>query len=140
MDADWTVESAAVWAATIKDEPGGLAAKLVPLAEAGANLNFMIARRCPDKPGTGVLFVAPLAGQAVEAAAEKLGFAETTSLYAIRVTGPNGPGVGGQITRTLAEAGINLRGITALVVGETFVMHFAVDTGSDAEKAISLLQ
>ena len=44
------------------------------------------------------------------------------------------------MTRTLAEAGINLRGVTALVVGETYVTHFAVDTGSDAEKAIALLR
>ena len=140
MDTDRTVESQAVWAATIQDEAGGLAAKLVPLAEAGANLNFVIARRCTDKPGTGVLFVAPLVGQDVLAAAEELGFAETTSLYSIRVTGPNMPGVGAEMARALAEAGINLRGLTALVVGETYVSHFAVDTGSDAEKVIALLR
>ena len=34
-----------VWAASMQDRPGGLAEKLEPLAKAGANLEFVIARR-----------------------------------------------------------------------------------------------
>ena len=45
-----------VWAAGIEDQPGGLAQKLDALAKAGANLEFLIARRAPEKPGTGVLY------------------------------------------------------------------------------------
>ena len=50
------------WAATIKDQPGGLAAKLEALAAAKVNLEFIIARRAPEKPGTGVVFVTPITG------------------------------------------------------------------------------
>ena len=64
-----TVERVDVWAVSIKDQPGGLAAKLAPLAEAGADLEFAVARRAPDKPGTGVVFVTPLRGDAQTAAA-----------------------------------------------------------------------
>ena len=56
---DLSVERVDVWAATIKDQPGGLAKILAPLAEVGADLEFAVARRAPDKPGTGVVFVTP---------------------------------------------------------------------------------
>ncbi len=49
-----------VWAASIKDRSGALAEKLAALAQAGANLGFVLARRAPDKPGTGVVFLTPL--------------------------------------------------------------------------------
>ena len=51
-----------VWAATIEDRPGGLAEKLEVLAEAGADLEFVIARRASESPGTGVVFMAPISG------------------------------------------------------------------------------
>ena len=42
-----------VWAATIEDQPGGLAGKLAALAKAGADLEFVVARRCPTGPARG---------------------------------------------------------------------------------------
>ena len=48
------------WAASMKDKSGALAAKLTALADAGVNLEFVIARRAPEKPGTGVVFVVPI--------------------------------------------------------------------------------
>ena len=56
------------WVVTIEDRPGGLAAKLRALADSKANLEFVIARRAPDRPGTGVAFVTPIAGAAQRAA------------------------------------------------------------------------
>ena len=50
-----------VWAATIEDKPGGLANKLEALAKVGANLEFVLARRTPERgPGQGVVFLTPL--------------------------------------------------------------------------------
>jgi hypothetical protein len=49
-----------LWAAMLQDRVGGLAGKLAPLAAAGANLEFIIARRAPEQPGRGVVFVTPL--------------------------------------------------------------------------------
>jgi hypothetical protein len=133
------VERVDTWAASINDQPGGLAATLAPLAEAGADLEFVIARRAPDKPGTGVVFVAPIEGEAQLAAAEKSGFAVADSLHSVRVTGDNRPGIGAEMTKKLADAGINLRGLSAAVIGEKFIMYLAVDTNEDAEKAMGLL-
>jgi hypothetical protein len=135
-----TVERVSVWAATIDDQPGGLAGKLAPLAEAGADLEFAIARRAPDKPGTGVVFVTPVRGEAQTSAAEKAGFATADSLHSVRIEGDNQPGLCSQLTRKLADAGINLRGLSAAVIGTRFIMHLGLDTTEDAEKAMSILQ
>ena len=134
------VQSVDVWAATIDDQPGGLAAKLAPLADAGADLEFVIARRAPDKPGTGVVFVTPLRGDAQTAAGAKAGFAVADSLHSLRIEGDNSPGIGTRLTGKLADAGINLRGLSAAVIGGRFIMYLALDTAGDAQKATSLLQ
>ena len=51
-----------VWSCEVSDKPGGVAEKLSVLAHAGANLQYVGTRRLPDKPGTGILYVAPLSG------------------------------------------------------------------------------
>ena len=134
-----TVERVDVWAASIQDQPGGLAEKLAPLAEAGADLEFAVARRAPDKPGTGVVFVTPLRGDAQAAAGAKAGFAVADSLHSVRVEGDNEPGIGARVTEKLADAGVNLRGLSAAVIGNRFIMYLALDTSEDAEKAMSIL-
>ena len=61
-----------VYAASIRDKPGTLAKKLAAIAEAGANLGFVIARRTPEKRSGGVVFITPLQGAAQHRAAKKL--------------------------------------------------------------------
>ncbi len=129
-----------VWAATIPDKPGGLSAKLKMLAEAGANLEFVIARRSPDKPGKGVVFVTPLAGSAQVRAAKKAGFSKTRNLHSVRVVGPDKRGIGARMTEALAEAGINMRGLSAAAMKKQFVVHLAFDSNADARKAINVLK
>jgi hypothetical protein len=124
-----------VWAASIEDRPGGLAAKLDALAEAGANLEVVIARRAPDKPGTGVVFVTPVAGARQTKAARAAGFATTDSLHSLRVEGPDQTGIGARITRQLADARINLRGLSAAAIGRKFVCYLAFDGAADAARA-----
>jgi hypothetical protein len=128
-----------VWAASIEDRPGGLARKLRALADAGANLEFVIARRAPEKPGTGVVFVSPIEGAQQEKAAKKVGFRHTRSMHSVRVEGPDKPGQGAKITDALAAAGINLRGLSAAAPGRRFVLYLALDTAPDAAKAIRLI-
>jgi hypothetical protein len=129
-----------VWAAGIDDQPGGLAGKLKSLADAGAHLEFVIARRAPDKPGTGVVFLTPLKGAAQIRAAKKAGFLKTATLHSVRVEAPDKPGLGARMTEALAEAGINLRGLSAAAIGKRCVVHLAVDTSADATKAIRILK
>ena len=134
----FTVSRVDVWAATIEDRPGGLDAKLAALAAAGADLEFVIARRA--KPGSGVVFVTPLKGAAQCRAARKAGFEKTKSLHSVRIEGPDKPGQGTKITAALAAAGVNLRGLSAASIGRKFVCHIAVDEAKDATKALRVLK
>jgi hypothetical protein len=129
-----------VWAASIQDKPGGMAEKLEALAKAGAALDFVIARRSPDKPGTGVLFVAPLKGDKAVQAAKAAGFAKSDSLHSVRLEGLDQAGIGARLTHQLAEADINLRGLSAAAIGDRFVCYLALDSADDAAKAAELLQ
>ena len=129
------VKQVKVWSATIDDRPGGLAGKLEALAKAGVNLEFVISRRAPDKPGKGVVFVTPIEGDAATKAAQAAGFSVSDSLHSVRVEGSDEPGLGAKMTKALAQAGINLRGLSAAAIGNRMVCYLALDTSSDAAKA-----
>jgi hypothetical protein len=136
----YSIRKVDVWAAEINDRPGGLAEKLEALAKAGASLEFVIGRRQPDKPGTGVVFLTPVKGAKQTRAASEAGLSTTASLQSVRVEGPDRPGLGTQMTRALADAGINLRGISAAALGRKSVTYFAFDSADDAANAIKLLK
>lgn len=55
---DLIAERVEVWAASLEDKPGSLANILSSLREAGANLNFILARREPINPASR-LFMLP---------------------------------------------------------------------------------
>lgn len=134
------VERVDVWAATIEDRRGGLAELLAALREAGADLQFIIARRAPDKPGKGVAFVTPLQGDREICAAAQVGFNVTRSLHCVRVMGPDRPGIAAELAQKLAGGGINLRGFSASVIDTQFVAYVAVDSLDDTNKAIEVLE
>ncbi len=129
-----------VWAATIEDRPGGLATKLKTLAKAKANLEFIVARRAPDRPGKGVVFVTPITGKNQVAAARRAGFKRTDGLHSVRIEGADKPGLGAKIADALAVAGINLRGVSGAALGKRFIAHLALDTSAAATKAIGVLK
>jgi hypothetical protein len=128
------------WAAAIKDKPGALAAKFKALAAAGVNLEFVIARRSPEKRGTGVVFVTPIKGPRQSGAAEAAGFKKTRSLHTVQLEGVNKRGQGARLTQALADKGLNLRGLSAAAIGNRFVCHIALDTEADANKAMRILR
>jgi hypothetical protein len=128
-----------VWAATIEDKPGGMAEKLDALAGAGANLEFIIARRNVDKPGSGTLFITPLKGKKIKEAAEKAGFKQADSMHALRIFCADKLGRGAVISKALADAGINLRGFSGAALGKRAVFNLAFDSPEDAKKAKQIL-
>jgi hypothetical protein len=135
-----TVEHVDVWAAPITDKPGGLANILAGLRDAGADLDFIIARRAPDQPGKGVVFVTPLRGDREVNAAANLGFDVTRSLHELRVQGENKPGVAANLTEKLAAAKINLRGFSGAVIGTRFILYIGLDSAEDAKKAAAVIK
>jgi len=137
---DMIVEGVDVWAAPIKDKVGGLSRLLTGLREAGADLDFILARRTPEKPGLGVVFVTPLRGDREVAAAAQLGFNVTSSVHAVRIEGDNRPGVTAELTGKIAAAGISLRGLSVAVIGKRFIIYVGLDSAEDAKKALEALQ
>ncbi len=136
----YTIQKVDVWAGEIEDRPGGLAEKLEALTHAGANFEFMISRRAPEKPGTGVVFLTPIKGAGQKKAAAAAGLNTTDTLHSVRVEGPDRPGLGAKASRALADAGINLRGVSAAALGRRSVTYFAFDGASDAANAIKILK
>jgi hypothetical protein len=134
------VERVEVWAAPIPDEPGGLSLILKGMREAGADLNFIVARRSPDRPGSGVVFITPIRGDREVEAASTLGFNLTSSVDAVCVEGDNMPGVTSELTELIAGLGINLRGLSMAVISTRFKAYFGFDSAADAEAAVGVLQ
>jgi len=129
-----------VWAASIKDRPGGLAEKLELLAQAGVNLDFVIARRTPGKPRTGVVFVTPIKGVRQVKAAKQAGFAKTKSLQGLRIAAVDRPSLGAKLTGQLADAKINLRGFSGAAIGRRAIFYLAFDRPADVNKAVRVLK
>jgi hypothetical protein len=136
---DLLVEREEVWAASVDETPGALAATLSTLTGAGADLDFLIVRRAPEKPGTGVVFVTPLRGDREIQAATGVGFSVTQRLHSVRVEGANEPGIAAKLTKAIGDAGIKLRGMSAAALGTRFVAHFGVDSAEDEKAVVKLL-
>jgi hypothetical protein len=128
-----------VWSGEVADQAGGIATKLAPLAQAGANLEFILTRRQADKPGSGILYVAPVTGPAQVRAARSVGLAETQNPVVLRVEGDNQAGLAHRLTQQWALAGINLQGLTMSVLGNHFVGYASFDTVADANRAAQIL-
>lgn len=129
-----------VWAAEIQDQPGGLARVMGKIAGTGANLKCVIARRQPDKPGTGVVFISPLTGKKALAAAARVGFHETRRIATVKVEGADRPGLGAKIAQAVGAANVNMRGLSAATVGRRFVAYLGFDSWEDAIKAAAAIK
>jgi hypothetical protein len=133
------LERVHIWSSEIADRAGGMAGKLAPLAEAGANLEFILTRRLPDKPGRGVLYVAPVTGPAQVRAARAAGLTEAHDPVVLRVEGDNEAGLGFRLTQQWATAGITLQGLTMAVLSGKFIGYAAFDDVADANRAAQIL-
>jgi hypothetical protein len=134
------VRKAEVWSATIEDRAGGAAAKLEPLSKAGANFEFVLTRRTPETPGSGVMYVTPVRGAKVVQAAQSVGLGVASTMHSLRIEGADKPGTTANVARALANAGISFRGLCAIAVGKRFVSFLALDSAEDAVKAAGVLR
>ncbi len=128
-----------VWVGEIPDRPGAVAEKMEALSRVGVNLEFVIARRAPEAPGSGVVFLAPLSGEDSVRAALQAGLSARTSATTLRVEGADRSGLGALLTRTVANEDINLRGVSGARLGEHCVFYLAFDKAEDASRAADAL-
>ena len=127
-----------VWAGDLPNHPGTLAQRLEAFAKAGANLEFVIARRKSED--TSRAFFAPVRGKKQQQAAIDLGVQKAVGLHALRIEGPDKPGLGACLTKSLGDAGINLRGLSAASLGKRSVCYVAFATAEEAKRAGRILQ
>jgi hypothetical protein len=128
-----------VWSGEVADQVGGAASKLMYLAQAGANLEYIFTKRLPDKPGVGILYVAPVTGASQVRAARMAGLSETDYPVVRRIEGDNQAGLAHRLTQQWALAGISLQGLTMAVLGGRFVGYAAFDSVADANRAAQIL-
>lgn len=128
-----------VWSCEVPDQAGGVATKLAFLAQGGANLEYVITKRLLDKPGAGILYVAPVTGAAQVRAARTAGMSETDVPVVRRIEGDNEAGLAHRLTQQWAIAGISFHSLTMLVLGSKFVGYCAFDTVEDANRAAQIL-
>lgn len=133
----YEIKKVDVWSTEIADQPGGLANVIQPLAESGANLKFLLARRTSE--GKGIVFVSPIEGTGVIKKAKALNFKKNDGISVIQITGPDKPGLGSKILQSISSAGINLRGISATAIGKNCTLWIAFDNTKDANKALKLI-
>ncbi len=129
----YTIKTVEVWAADIVNKPGTLARVLEALAAAGAELEFLIARQAAEH--TSRIFLAPVKGKKQQQAARVVGLSPAAGMHSIRIDGPDRKGLGAEITRAVAAAGVNIRGASAATVGNKNVFYLGFKTEDEAKKA-----
>jgi hypothetical protein len=134
------VDKIDIWTAEMHDEPGATAGLLKGLADAGADLQFVIARRQLDKPGKGILFVSPIKRGKQEEAARHAGFEPREDVVGVRVEGANQPGLGYKLAQALGAAGLNVRALLGNAIGNQGVVVIAFDDAADADKGVQILR
>jgi hypothetical protein len=128
-----------VWSGEVADQAGGVATKLALLAQAGTHLEYIYTRRQPDKPGTGILYVAPVTGPLQVRAARSAGLAETQQPVVLRFEGDDAAGLAHRLTQQWALAGLSMHALSMSVIGSKFVGYVSFDTVEDANRAAAIL-
>ncbi|HVU33266.1 MAG TPA: hypothetical protein VHE61_07520 [Opitutaceae bacterium] len=124
-----------VWAAEIDDKPGGLAATLRAIADKGIDLECVIARRQSGKPGKGRVLVSPQDGKHPLEGIPDLMLRRATEVPTLRIEGSNEAGAGAKLTKTVADAGVSMHGLSAMTFGHRFVCYASFDSVEELQKA-----
>jgi predicted amino acid-binding ACT domain protein len=110
------------------------------LSGGGGSLQFVIARRSDKHPGAGKVFVTPVTGGRSKDAAQRAGLQHANKMGTLRVEGTDAKGMGAKMTRAMADAGINVRGVSAAAMGGKFVCYIGLDSDRDADRAAAALK
>ena len=134
----YTINKVNVWATDVPNQPGTLARVLEGLSNAGAQLEFMIARKVDESISR--VFVAPIKGAKQHRAASDVGLTRAAGMHSLRIEGPDRAGLGAEITRAVSEKGINLRGASAAAIGRKAVLYLAVESEQNLKEAMRVVR
>ncbi len=134
-----TVKRITLWRKELENRAGTLAEALQPLAQAGADLQVVMGYRYPGEHAKAAVELYPVANKKTTAAAQGAGFAPS-AIPALLVEGDNRAGAGHVISRTLADAGLNLDFLVAQVIGRKYSAVIGFENEADADKASALIK
>lgn len=129
-----TVKRVTLWRTDVDNVPGVLANTLEPLASAGANLRLVMGYRLPQAPERSAIEIAPVSGKRVIEAAQRAGLAPS-DIPCLLVEGDDRPGLGAEIGRACAQAGINIAFLVAIVLGRRFTAAIGLADEAAAKAA-----
>jgi predicted amino acid-binding ACT domain protein len=133
------ISTVEVWAGDIRDQAGSLAGVLERVADSGASVDCVIARRHPDRAGEGDVFISTSKSRK-QNGAESAGLAHADNLATIRVEGSDKQGLGAKMMRAIADTGVNVRGVSAMTMGGKFVAYIGFDNEEDAQRATAAIK
>lgn len=128
-----------ILAAEVNDEPGGLALSLQALADFGANLDCVLARRRSGASGKGVVFVSAPNRKNLHETPDQAGFQSIQRIPTLKIEGTDRRGLGAEIAKIVGDQGVSMRGLTANTVGHKFSCFIGFDTTEDLKKAEAAL-
>jgi hypothetical protein len=134
-----SVKKITLWRREIDDRPGTLAAVLAPVADAGTSLRVVMGYRHPEPAGQAAVELAPVTGRKATAAARAAGLAPA-SIGALLVEGDDRPGLGRTLADAIAQAGINLHFLMALVAGRRYAAVFGFGSQAEADRAVPIIK
>ncbi len=134
-----TVKTIVIWRGEIENRSGVLANALAPLADAGADLQLLMAYGYAGDGSKGAVELYPVSGKEAIAAAKAAGL-KASSIPALLVEGNNRRGLGYAISKAIADAGINMAFLVAQVAGRKYSATLGFETAADARKATRLIK
>ena len=129
-----TVKPITLCRAETGDRPGLLADTLAPLAAAGSSLRIVMGYKVAGQPGRAVLELFPVTGKKAAAAASAAGLT-ASGIPTLLVEGDDRPGLGHDLSRAVADAGIDVHFLVAQVVGRKFSAVAGFGSAEDAKRA-----
>jgi len=132
----YEIKKVDVWVGDILNRPGTLARVLEALTNAGVQLEFMVARQVNER--TSRVFLAPIKGVKQKRAASDVGLVPAAGMHAVRIEGPDRAGLSANISRVIADHGINLRGASAASIGKKAVFYLAVQSEHDQKETVRI--
>jgi len=134
-----SIKKITLWRRDLDNRPGALARVLEPLARSGVDLQVCMGYRVPGQESTAIVELAPVVGGKAVKAARTAGLA-ASGIPTLIVTGDNRPGLGHDVARGVAAAGINMAFLMALVVGKRHSSVIGFETEADAKAAARLIK
>lgn len=128
-----------LWQTEVRNRPGELAAVLEPLAQSGADLKVVMKHGVPGRSSRATVEIFPGRGRRAAVAARKAGFSVSPTPVLL-VEGANRRGLAYAVANTIAWAGINVRFLSAQVVGQKYSALLGFKTDADARQAGTLIR